>query len=144
MKTVFDLYHWDHPDAAATVLPGFETADAAARAAGIHRRAAETVWERVPNDNGWLIDPDPVTGRQTEWGVFERQQAETDTERVQLALQLLERDGQVDGDHHKAWVIDQTVRILTGDADAYRTWIEQYRDGEDGPDTYSWDEGIAP
>lgn len=144
MKTVYDLYHWDHPDAAATVLRGFESADAAARATGVGRRGAETVWERVTNDNGWLIDPDPVTGRQTEWGVFERHQAENDTERVQLALDLLAQSGQTDGDHHKAWVIDQTVRILTGDNDDYRAWIETYRAGEDGPDTYSWDEGIAP
>lgn len=142
MRTVFDLYHWSHPDAAAEVTHGFDTADAAAQAAGIDRRIADTVWERVRNDNGWIIDPDPVTGRQTEWGVFERRQAETDTERVQLALELLARNGQVDGDHHKAWVIDQTVRILTGDG--YQAWIERYRDGEDGPDTYSWDEGIAP
>jgi hypothetical protein len=115
VKTVYDLYHWDHPDAAANVTYGFETADAAAQAAGVGRRTAETVWERLPHDNGWLIDPDPVTGRQTEWGIFERQQAETDAERIELALDLLAGDGQVDGDHHKAWVIDQTVRILAGD-----------------------------
>jgi len=142
MRTVFDLYHWSHPDDAAEVTYGFDTADAAAQAAGIDRRIADTVWERLRNDNGWIIDPHPVTGRHTEWGVFERRQAETDTERVQLALELLAADGQVDGQHHQRWVIDQTVRILTGDG--YERWIAGYRDGEDGPETYSWDEGIAP
>ena len=141
MRTVYDLYHWDHPDAAAEVTRGFEDLADAVTHADIRPGAN---WARLPHDNGWLIDPDPATGRQTEWGVFERHQAENDTERVQLALELLERDGQVDGDHHKAWVIDQTVRILTGDNDDYQAWIERYRAGEDGPDTYSWDEGIAP
>lgn len=139
MKTVFDLYHWEHPDACAKVTRGFETKYAAAEHAGIR---PDATWKRVRNDNGWLIDPDPVTGRQTEWGIFERREAETDAERVQLALELLARDGQVDGSHHQRWVIDQTVRILTGDG--YQAWIERYRAGEDGPDTYSWDEGTAP
>lgn len=142
MRTVYDLYHWTHPDAAAEVTYGFDTADAAAQAAGIDRRAADTIWVRVPNDDGWLLDPDPVTGRQTEWGVFERRQAETDAERIELALELLAEDGQTDGDHHKAWVIDQTARILT--SDRYEQWVTAYRAGEDGPDTYSWNEGIAP
>lgn len=139
MRTVYDLYHWDHPDAAAEVTRGFEDLADAVTHADIRPGAN---WVRVRNDNGWLINPDPVTGRQTEWGVFERHQAENDTERVQLALDLLAQSGQTDGDHHKAWVIDQTVRILTGDR--YEQWITNYRAGEDGPDTYSWDEGIAP
>lgn len=139
MKTVYDIYHWRHPDAAAEVTRGFDTRQAAAEHAHI---SPDAIWERVRNDNGWIIDPDPVTGRQTEWGVFERQEAENDTERVQLALELLAADGQVDGDHHQKWVIDQTVRILAGDG--YAQWIAEYRDGEDGPETYSWDEGIAP
>jgi len=139
VKTVFDLYHWPHPDAAAEVTPGFDTREAAAGHAQIRPGAA---WERLQHSDGWLIDPNPVTGRQTEWGIFERRVAETDTERIELALELIAQSGQTDGDHHKAWVIDQTVRTLTGDS--YDAWIAQYRDGEDGPDTYSWDEGIAP
>lgn len=50
--------------------------------------------------------------------------------------------GGIDGAHHKAWVIDQMVRHLTGDG--YAAWVAAARDGEDGPETYSWDEGIAP
>jgi hypothetical protein len=66
-----------------------------------------------------------------------------------------------DGDHHKMWVIDQMVRILTGcpmvertsrfpdvngntytyqglgESDAYREFVARGRGGE-------WDEGIAP
>ncbi len=40
---------------------------------------------------------------------------------------------------HRAWVIDQMVRTLTGDG--YTKFIEQACDGEDGPDTYEWDIG---
>lgn len=49
---------------------------------------------------------------------------------------------QTDGAHHKAWVIDQMVRSLTGDG--YAAFVKDYCKGEDGPETYEWDEGIAP
>jgi len=48
----------------------------------------------------------------------------------------------VDGGHHKQWVIDQMVRVLLGDR--YEAWVASYKDGIDGPETYDWDEGIAP
>jgi hypothetical protein len=50
--------------------------------------------------------------------------------------------GSIDGGHHKMWVIDQMVRALTGDE--YDLWVVAHNDGENGCDTYSWDEGIAP
>jgi hypothetical protein len=62
--------------------------------------------------------------------------------RVKKALQLAFRYSQIDGDHHKAWVIDQMIRTLTGAH--YKKWIRDYKSGEDGPDSYSWDKGIAP
>jgi len=40
------------------------------------------------------------------------------------------------------WTIDQMVRALTGKK--YREWVAETKRGEDGPDTYDWDEGIAP
>jgi hypothetical protein len=58
------------------------------------------------------------------------------------ALGLIEQLGGIDGGHHKAWVIDQVVRILTGKN--YAAWVAEYKRGEDGPETYDWDEGIAP
>jgi hypothetical protein len=61
--------------------------------------------------------------------------------RIAEALDIAEY-GQTDGSHHKDWVIDQMVRALTGDN--YDEWVRAYRDGEDGPETYEWDEGIAP
>lgn len=50
-------------------------------------------------------------------------------------------DGSIDGSHHKMWVIDQMVRALATD---YAAWVKNKKSGEDGPDTYTWDEGIAP
>ena len=61
---------------------------------------------------------------------------------VEEALRLLIRYGQIDGEHHKTWVIDQAVRILTGNY--YDELIAAANDGEDGPETYDWDVGIAP
>jgi hypothetical protein len=74
--------------------------------------------------------------------------------------------GQIDGAHHKLWVLDQAVRILTGcpvevktakshagteytykelvPGKLYKKLIRKSRKGEDGPKTYGYDEGIAP
>lgn len=58
------------------------------------------------------------------------------------SLSILLQYGNIDGSHHKMWVIDQVVRILAGDQ--YDNLIAFICDGEDGPDTYEWDIGIAP
>lgn len=63
-------------------------------------------------------------------------------EKVQQALDLALECGQIDGDHHKTWVIDQMVRILAGDR--YDEIITSWRAGVDGPNTYTWNCGIAP
>ena len=52
-------------------------------------------------------------------------------ERATWALDLALRYGQIDGDHHKAWVIDQVVRLLAA---------HEYEDLID----LDWDTGIAP
>lgn len=87
-------------------------------------------------------------------------------ERIDKALQIAAEDGCIDGDHHKMWVIDQMVRALTdcpmeqqtatdyrgepytyeamGKSEEYRRFVAEYEAGEDGPETYQWDEGIAP
>lgn len=84
----------------------------------------------------------------------------------QSVLDIITQYGGTDGDHHKAWVLDQIVRILTdcptvvknstdvhgtpysyealGDGAEYLEFIRQYNDGEEGPNTYCYDEGIAP
>lgn len=51
--------------------------------------------------------------------------------------------GGIDGAHHKQWVLDQVLRKLLG-ARGYTKWLKDHNAGEDGPNTYSWDEGIAP
>ena len=61
---------------------------------------------------------------------------------VVRALDLAVRYGGIDGEHHKAWVIDQMVRALAGDG--YDELVRKARAGEDGPETFEWDEGIAP
>jgi hypothetical protein len=62
---------------------------------------------------------------------------------VATALTTAIAYGQTDGAHHKAWVIDQMVKAIVGE-DNYKEFIDLYKDGEDGPETYEWDEGIAP
>jgi hypothetical protein len=62
--------------------------------------------------------------------------------RIEEAIEIAVRFGGIDGDHHLKWVIDQMVRSLAGEL--YPVIVADAKAGEDGPDTYSWDEGIAP
>jgi hypothetical protein len=86
-------------------------------------------------------------------------------QRIAKALYYAEM-GTNDGAHHKMWVIDQMVRALTGcpivtsiardwqnqpykytaqgESTEYLRWVVEFQVGPDGPETYSWDEGIAP
>lgn len=59
-------------------------------------------------------------------------------ERAVLALRHAAAYGQIDGEHHKTWVIDRMVRCLLGDD--YAAFIEQWNDGEE----WGWDTGVAP
>lgn len=82
------------------------------------------------------------------------------------SLLFIYKYGGIDGAHHKDWVLDQVVRILNdapveirvakwsngqeeyrfnvGTSQKYQDWVKAYEDGEDGPNTYSYEEGIAP
>ncbi len=62
--------------------------------------------------------------------------------RVKHALACALRYGGTDGSHHKTWVIDQMIRWLTGDE--YERVVAEACAGEDGPNTYAWDVGVAP
>lgn len=66
----------------------------------------------------------------------------TEHERIEEAMSLIEQYAGIDGAHHKQWVIDQVARALKGEG--YEKWVREYCDGDDGPETYEWDEGIAP
>jgi hypothetical protein len=88
----------------------------------------------------------------------------------QWVMEYIERYGQIDGGHHKQWVLDQISRIIkntpiiitlrkwtheeeysfdTGTpSQEYLDWVSQMR-GEDKEDEeekewYSYDQGIAP
>lgn len=137
MRTEYKLYRRVAPSVTYKADPDLYStaADAAATtdSPGLAR------WTARPIGDGWHTDS-PAGG--VEYLITVEQVAENDAERVQLALDVALSYGQDDGAHHKAWVIDQMVRILA--ADRYAQIVAGYRAGEDGPDTYEWDEGIAP
>lgn len=62
-------------------------------------------------------------------------------ERIKKALKYAWSYGQIDGCHHKMWVIDQMVRALL--EDEYKEWVKRY-ETPDGDDYWEWDTGIAP
>lgn len=76
--------------------------------------------------------------------IIEKLQKENEEKDKQIkkALDLIFEYGQIDGGHHKAWVIDQIVRILI--KDKYDEWVKNYIYDEETGDTYTWDKGIAP
>ena len=63
-------------------------------------------------------------------------------EKIEKALSFAWRYSQIDGAHHKMWVIDQMVRALLGEEE-YKQWIERY-ETPDGEDYWVWDVGVAP
>jgi hypothetical protein len=66
----------------------------------------------------------------------------SDRYKIKQAIDLIVRYGGIDGAHHKDWVLDQVVRIL---ADMeYEKIVREAKEGEDGPNTYDWNVGIAP
>jgi hypothetical protein len=76
----------------------------------------------------------------------------------------LDQASNIDGAHHKQWIIDQMVRALTGcpdvvresrdgsytyetqgESEEYLAWRREYEGDPDDEASYcSWDEGIAP
>lgn len=55
--------------------------------------------------------------------------------------------GQIDGDHHKTWVLDQIMRIIKGDK--YDGWVDNYEHTDNQGKScdereYTWEVGIAP
>jgi len=87
---------------------------------------------------------------------------------IDWVMYFIERYSGIDGSHHKDWILDQVariskgtpvivrhaswsgrdkidVRIETGEpSQAYLDWKWGMKAGEDGADTYDYDEGIAP
>lgn len=61
---------------------------------------------------------------------------------IEKALNIAFDYGQTDGEHHKAWVIDQMVRALTGRK--YEKQINNYIYDEETGENYIWNKGIAP
>ena len=68
--------------------------------------------------------------------------ASTPQEQIEKALAIARQSGSVDGDHHKAWVIDQMVRALIGEG--YEDWVSTTKYGEDGIENYAWSKGTSP
>lgn len=60
---------------------------------------------------------------------------------IAVAVDLIVSYSQIDGAHHKAWVLDQVLRCLVSDKE-YNEIINMV-DPEYG-EPYGWDEGIAP
>lgn len=59
-------------------------------------------------------------------------------EAIDKAVDIAWKYAQIDGSHHRIWVIDQMLRTLL-DSD-YENFVKEYvNDGE-----YEWDIGIAP
>lgn len=86
---------------------------------------------------------------------------------TEWAMYFIGRYGGIDGGHHKAWVLDQVARVLKGTpitvelarweggaeeyriatgepSEDYRAWVAGMKNGDEGPDTYDYEEGTPP
>ena len=66
----------------------------------------------------------------------------SDAAKIAAAIDLAIQYGQCEGERHKAWVIDQMVRMLAGES--YEQVVKDATNGEDGPETNDWDVGMPP
>lgn len=142
MRTEYKVWHWATDDSAGEIHGQYATIEAAMLATGYPLPVS---WIDAPGGGGFILQRAHLfqSGRvRTPWLIDLVRIPETAEERIELALAVALEFGQIDGSHHKDWVIDQMVRHLTGDR--YKQLIAEYCDGEDGPETYSWDEGVAP
>lgn len=58
------------------------------------------------------------------------------------ALAIIACHGGVDNAQHLEWVVDQVARQLT--TTNYPEFVKAMRDGDEGPETFSWSKGIHP
>jgi hypothetical protein len=65
-------------------------------------------------------------------------------ERINKALSYAWSYGQIDSAPYKMWVIDQMVKALCGDDEAYKEWVKEYETSMGLNECYEWDTGIAP
>ena len=84
---------------------------------------------------------------------------------IRRALVFARTYGSIDGAEHKQWIIDQMVRALLDcpitdmpyvlkdrvyyrqiqvASAAYDAWVADHNSGEEGPNNYAWEEGLAP
>jgi hypothetical protein len=68
-------------------------------------------------------------------------------EKQNKIIDIITRFGDIDGVHHKQWILDQIVRILLT-PDEYLKWKKEmkgeYDELNDEYEYEDWDEGIAP
>jgi len=88
--------------------------------------------------NEGLDSEDDIQGILKKWKDLYNKEKEKNNNILGLIFQY----GQIDGEHHKTWVIDQIVRILTGND--YDKWVQHYEYDEATGEDYTWDKGIAP
>jgi len=58
--------------------------------------------------------------------------------KIQEAVEIAFRSGQILDNRHKTWVVDQMLRCLLGDE--YEKHIEEYEEEE----SREWEVGVAP
>lgn len=61
---------------------------------------------------------------------------------IQDAIKVIVDYGDIDGSHHKQWILDQALRYLMGNE--YQEWRDRYDLAMARNDYSIWDEGVAP
>ena len=95
-------------------MPEITMAEAIKRNHEIYERLKTEIDQGLEQNREWALNNSPLRD-----------------ERVTEAIKLILQYGDVDGGHHKQWLLDQVLQVLAGDA--YPTLVD-----------LNWDQGIAP
>jgi hypothetical protein len=63
-------------------------------------------------------------------------------DKIEETVEFAFEYGDIDGEHHKQWIIDQMIRILLGPE--YSVWVDRHNTYNATQDHPPWDTGIAP
>jgi hypothetical protein len=82
----------------------------------------------------------------------EHEQVKELQQRIDDALHVARTDGQIKGEEHKMWVIDDMVLALLGSQEVYDAWVADYESKPitgiqlltDGEGMRKWEAGIEP
>ncbi len=131
------------------VGPARPTLEKLLRLASKYELTPQEVWDQRISfvlGNSSFKDINKITREKVEARAIEMygpRPRQRENERIEAVLKLVVMwYPDIDDTKHKSWIIDQIVRLLTGEE--YKHIVAKARVGQEGSTTYNWEVGTAP